>query len=495
MLTLHRRLAAAILLYVLAPLAAFAQTADRWYVVEMMGGKAGWMHTFDLETDTTVTTTSKTHFSLARGGAGLSITIESEFVEGRDGKPISMKAVQKLGKNEIISEYTFTPEGIRLKSTQEGETTERTLPNPEGTWLAPAAAERYVQQRFKSGAKEITVRTMDPSNGPTVVTAVRTGFEPEKLTIAGRELDVVKTVVEMSVMPGAKSTEYIDAEGELVKSRTLVGGLAVTMTRSTREEAIAEGAGPSPEVMTSTFIYPDKPIDNPRQVKQAVLVLSVPEEPLPEVPATGSQRVEKVDATTLRLTIRADTFDPAPDADTKDPAYLAATTMCDSNDEQVKRLAAVALQAVGEDKAKRAEMLRRFVHLHITKKNLNVGFASASEVARDRAGDCSEHGVLLAAVLRADGIPARVVSGLVYADGFAGAKQIFGYHMWAQALLTIDGAPRWVDLDATLPASTPFDATHITLGTSALAEGDLTSGMVSVAGAMGRLKVKVESVK
>ncbi len=98
MLTLHRRLAAAILLYVLAPLAAFAQTADRWYVVEMMGGKAGWMHTFDLETDTTVTTTSKTHFSLARGGAGLSITIESEFVEGRDGKPISMKAVQKLGK-------------------------------------------------------------------------------------------------------------------------------------------------------------------------------------------------------------------------------------------------------------------------------------------------------------------------------------------------------------------------------------------------------------
>ena len=40
-------------------------------------------------------------------------------------------------------------------------------------------------------------------------------------------------------------------------------------------------------------------------------------------------------------------------------------------------------------------------------------------------------------MLRADGIPARVASGLVYADGFLGSRDIFGWHMWTQAL--IDG--------------------------------------------------------
>ena len=36
--------------------------------------------------------------------------------------------------------------------------------------------------------------------------------------------------------------------------------------------------------------------------------------------------------------------------------------------------------------------------------------------ARTRSGDCSEHAVLLTALLRARGIPARVSHGLVYLE-------------------------------------------------------------------------------
>jgi len=124
-----------------------------------------------------------------------------------------------------------------------------------------------------------------------------------------------------------------------------------------------------------------------------------------------------------------------------------------------------------------------------------VGFASATEVARSREGDCTEHGVFLASLLRARGIPARVVSGLIYADSFAGSQNIFGYHMWTQALLDIDGAKRWVDLDATLPASHPADATHIAVVTSELADGELGVSMMPVAQMMGRVGIVVESVE
>ena len=61
-----------------------------------------------------------------------------------------------------------------------------------------------------------------------------------------------------------------------------------------------------------------------------------------------------------------------------------------------------------------AEKLCRFVSFYAFEEKLLVGFASASEVARKREGDCTEHGILLAGLGSSDGDPPRVVSGLVY---------------------------------------------------------------------------------
>jgi hypothetical protein len=67
--------------------------------------------------------------------------------------------------------------------------------------------------------------------------------------------------------------------------------------------------------------------------------------------------------------------------------------------------------------------------------------------------------------------------------------------MWAQALLDIDGEKRWVDLDATLPAAHPTDATHIAVVTSELADGELGVSMMPVAQMMGRVDIVVESIE
>jgi transglutaminase-like putative cysteine protease len=59
--------------------------------------------------------------------------------------------------------------------------------------------------------------------------------------------------------------------------------------------------------------------------------------------------------------------------------------------------------------------------------------------------------VLLTALARAAGIPARVVAGLVYQDGD------FFYHAWSE--LWLDG---WLSADAVF-AQMPADATHVKL--------------------------------
>lgn len=86
-----------------------------------------------------------------------------------------------------------------------------------------------------------------------------------------------------------------------------------------------------------------------------------------------------------------------------------------------------------------------FVDQQIPVKSYRHGFAVASQVARISEGDCTEHAVLLTALARAQGWPARLVFGvLVLVDG--DDVQSFG-HAWSEAY---DGQ-RWHISDATRP--------------------------------------------
>ena len=180
---------------------------------------------------------------------------------------------------------------------------------------------------------------------------------------------------------------------------------------------------------------------------------------------------------------------PATKEEQSSEEFLQSSVVVDGEDPAIKKLAATALISVGDSDLERAEAMRRFVHEYISTKSLNTAFATASEVARSRQGDCSEHAVLLAAMLRSHGIPARSAAGLIYAEQFAGRNDIFGWHMWTQAM--IDGA--WVDLDATLPSR--FSASHILVGTSSLIDGSMAEDLIAMLGLMGNLEIEVISVE
>jgi transglutaminase-like putative cysteine protease len=100
---------------------------------------------------------------------------------------------------------------------------------------------------------------------------------------------------------------------------------------------------------------------------------------------------------------------------------------------------------------------------------------TALKTLRQGAGDCNEHAVLLAAMARAAGIPARVEAGLVYMDGR------FYYHAWNSLYLG-----RWVTADA-LMNQFPADVTHIRMvrGTG----GD----QADILGAIGQITIQIMS--
>ncbi len=137
-----------------------------------------------------------------------------------------------------------------------------------------------------------------------------------------------------------------------------------------------------------------------------------------------------------------------------DPEALAALQPgphVESDDVRVQQL---AVQAVGKARnvLHAVRTIAFFVYRYVTPSE-NVQFATAAEVARSPKGDCSEYAVLYVALCRAAGIPARIISGVLYCTD-TGA---FELHYWAEVLV----GEKWFSIDPTRPDG--FGNRHIAL--------------------------------
>ncbi len=467
------------------------------YIVEMMGQPAGTSVTTETLEGENLITRSEMKFALRRGEVEIKILVQTEFVETGDGKPISMKSRQVLASMPKEETYTFGEKDVTIVTSTMGKPITTTRPLPQGEWLTPAKAGRLTRELAKKGEKQIKFATIDPSNGLSIVEMERSRDTQEMIEIAGKKVEAWKwkSAVIMSNGTRVESSEWVNDESDLLRSTMNFGGIAMTLTRDA--DAGTHKTFRGPEMMVDLFVKPDKTINNPRQSKMMTYVVRVKEGELPDLPSEAGQTFARIDAKSATVSINAVQSAAAKGVSTPEELapFLASSSMIDARDEKVAELATAATKDIpaGQMSAK-AEALRRAVYQHINKKALDVGFGSASETARSGVGDCSEHGVLLAAMLRQQGIPARVVAGLIYADQFAGERGIFGYHMWTQALLERNGSKRWVDLDATLPAGNATDATHIAVSVTALADGELQSSMMNLVPLLGRLEIQVNAI-
>ncbi len=106
-------------------------------------------------------------------------------------------------------------------------------------------------------------------------------------------------------------------------------------------------------------------------------------------------------------------------------------------------------------------------------KEPTASYPTALDVLKNMKGDCNEHAVLLAALARAAGIPAKIAVGLVHLNG------AFYYHAWNEFYLN-----GWVPVDATF-GEFPASALHLKL-----AEGELGQ-QTDVLGVVGRIGIRV----
>ncbi len=132
-----------------------------------------------------------------------------------------------------------------------------------------------------------------------------------------------------------------------------------------------------------------------------------------------------------------------PSADRLEPSHRRASFLIDFDEPAVQAVHARAIRICGESPT--VDQLALFVNRYVEHKDMQRGFDIASQVARRHEGDCTEHAVLLAALARSFGYPARVVLGVVLvpiADKWAG----FG-HAWVE----VHTSGQWRRADAAVP--------------------------------------------
>ena len=460
---------------------------DLWYVVMLDGQRAGYSHALRKTDGDEIISSQETVLEIGRGSAVIRVEMRGGFTETKDGKPVSAWSESSMSPR---TEWIFAPDSTVTQRTIVGDTVnETTLELPDVLWRTPAAAGRFVAQQLKSGSKTITYSVLDPTVGPTPVTATHEVLETTTVEVMGKTVPAIRCRTSNSFMPNMKTVDFLDPEtGDVLRTVMNFGALSFEILAA--DKSLAMSPVEPRELMAETLVEPDQLISKPRKTRKAEYILTLKgENEMPDLVSAGSQTVKRIDEKSLQINVDID--HPLPVDDVDRVKALEASSFLNSNDPLIKKLVDDAIKGIPDDPVKRAAAIRQYVYNYISGKNLGVGFASASETARTREGDCSEHSVLMAAMLRAENIPSRLASGLIYADQFLDKKGIFGYHMWTQALLPDEnGKLHWVDFDPTWPNK--FDATHILLQTSYMSDDGLSANdMVTLAPLIGKLQIKV----
>lgn len=154
--------------------------------------------------------------------------------------------------------------------------------------------------------------------------------------------------------------------------------------------------------------------------------------------------------------------------------YLQPTPTLQSDHPEIRSLAKKLTRS-----SKPCEIIKNLNSYVFTKmeKRYTATFSSALESLRSGFGDCGEHAVLLAALLRASGVPARIVNGVVYMP----EKNGYYYHVWVMAH---DGK-HWLFAD---PAFGLFPAAYDRLPFVIDDEGER---LLAIAKVIGKVSVKV----
>lgn len=467
--------------------------SDEWAEVYMAGGKVGYMHSTMNRHGNLIRTETTTKMRLGRADSPVAIAMVQRTTETVGGVPVSFGSEMHAAAMKTVTTGTVSDGIVTIVTSQYGMEQSQQFTYPVGAVMTWGQFRESLIHGFEPGTEySIDVYAPELRLDDALKAVTKIGAW-EDLTHAGRHRKGQRVTIEMATPMGDMTlTSWVDRDGWPIKAMIPAPGLG-DMIIVTTDQATAQSDFLPPEIFLATTIKAKRKLD-PKSTNRITYRIRAtkPDVDLTGFPTTAMQSVIKRGDGMIEISVERRTRKSRRESGSvraKNSSltskqlteYLNANLMINTEDPKLIELAKRA--GGGErDPYKLSDKLRRFVSAHVTTQSLGIGFATASEVCRTREGDCSEYGVLLAALGRIHKLPSRVVVGLAYVSSFAGREDFFGYHLWTQ--FYIDGS--WVDVDAAL-RETVCSPTRIAFATSSLKHtglADLSLPLISKIGAI-----------
>lgn len=460
---------------------------ESWDALYLQGNRIGYNHAVvrqeAVDGQPRFVTESLGYMTLKRAGQNLKTTFQIYSEETPEGDLVRF---QSSLKNPPDSHFEMlglvVGDELQIKIVAAGRTVEQSYPHASRL-KSISYIDRYLQEQDLPLGESAEFETFDPQLAK-VVTVTLKRLAPENTNIWGDEIRRLERVLMTnSGLPNVLTTIYLDGETRrpLKSSVPLIGMESFAVTR---EEALREVDTYDQLVDSLIPVKTNKNLLTASEVTYHIIVDGVLS---PEMfPAGPTQDVVKRNDGSLEITVRK--ADPrnrqtAPATVAPGAEFLASTRFLEC---QAPLLLELSLRGTGTltDPLAKALALEKFVRRHITQRNLATAMATALEVAQSKSGDCTEHAVLLAALLRSAGIPSRVAMGVVYSPD----DQAFIGHMWTEAWLN----DHWLPLDGTRAVG-GTGCSYIKLSDSPLAGDGALPGaeLLPLVYLQGRIKIAV----
>lgn len=465
---------------------------ETWQAIYLSGQRAGYARVLvdprEVDGKPIVHTSAETKMEIRRFGQVLKMTTSLVSDETLAGDLLEFKfsmANPPASSSETIGRVKGTE--LQLETLVDRKKKSSTAAWKEGV-KSPTFQDRLLRiTPLKPGETKVFEAFFPEFSKPGKLTVKAGGTETVKL-LDDKTAELQKFEVANSLLPGIITNAWVDKTGQTIKSSTNMLGTEMATYTVSKEEALKTLTVNDLDLGVSTLVKTAK-IDRPYDTKKVVYKITIRDDnPSKVLPTGDTQSIKSTGLETAELTVIALPIPAVSPAEPIGEEYLKPTRFLQSDDERVIEHAKLAAGNL-TDPAPIARAMEKYVRDKLTNKNFSTALASAGEVARSLEGDCTEHAVLLAAMLRAKQIPSRIAVGLVYVESL----QAFGGHMWTEARL----GGKWVPLDGTLGRG-GIGATHIKLADVLFAEDDSIAPLSSFASLMtvlGKLDVGVVSVE
>ncbi len=446
-----------------------------WYGIYMQGAKIGYEEiALDRVSGPVEGWRRRAVSTIKISVASTSVTItttDTRLFKSPGGELYTSKLVIKSSTGDIIVEGKKEADEFIVESNIGGQSLKNVFDYPMDYLDSLVYLKQYVSSGMASIGDSLTITTFEATPPLTGLIHQKMRFESlDQYIFNGVPTDVYTASWIIPEM-GLTGRTVIDHSGNELE--TTVGAGVLMKLENERQ---AKQLDATFDILSDNIIKSGKRIDDPGKLKS--LKLTIAGIDIADILQTVFQTVSVDSAGLLAVEIIRQEAPGSvlslPIESSRLRPFLEAGPYIQSNDEEIIEL---ARDIVGDEKNsyEAAKRINGWVFENVEKK-FTADISNALQTLHSKQGDCGEHTALSVALMRAAGIPARPVAGLVYSRQGNG----FTYHAWTEAFIG-----DWVMMDPSWGEDL-INPSHI-----ALIRGDLIKQSSIVHRVLGRIEIEV----